>query len=475
MSDTKGTRIALIGAGLAGSLMACYLGRDGYDVTVYEKLPDPRIGGFVGGRSINLALSERGLHALREVGLADEALKRVIPMPGRMIHSPTGKLAFQAYSDNPNDRINSISRGELSILLINAASKYPNVRFVFDHRCTNIDFKRPAITFLAANKLITIDTDVIIGADGAFSAVRLQMMLNMDRFEYRQEYLEHGYKELTIPPFPLGRGDGGEGALESARASEPALTPALSQRAREFAMNPNALHIWPRGGYMMIALPNQDKSFTCTCFWPFSGPNGFDALTTDDDIRRYFSEHFPDAVPLMPTLVEDYKRNPTSSLVTIHCWPWHFGGKAVLIGDAAHAIVPFYGQGMNCAFEDCSVLAEMMRHVERDKLSFADVFRSFAQQRKPNTDAIAEMALHNFIEMRDKTASPLFRTRKKIEHALHGLLPRWFTPLYNMISFTTIPYAEARRKAKAQARNLAIIVITAILIVILLIVLPLAA
>lgn len=435
-------RVVIVGAGLAGSLMACYLGREGYDVWVYEKLSDPRVGGYIGGRSINLALSERGLAALREVGLADEVLKRVIPMPGRMIHPPEkdAKLAFQAYSDNPNDRINSVSRGELSILLINAAAKYPNVKFVFDHRCTNIDFSKPSITFFAVkqNRLITADTDIIIGADGAFSAVRLQMMLNMDRLEYRQDYLEHGYKELTIPPTSSG----------------------------DFAMNPNALHIWPRGGYMMIALPNLDKSFTCTCFWPFTGPHGFDSLKSDDEIRRYFEQHFPDAVPLMPTLVEDFKRNPTSSLVTIHCWPWHYRGKAVLIGDAAHAIVPFYGQGMNCAFEDCSLLARLIRErggttqageMRRDKLNWEAIFSAFAQQRKPNTDAIAEMALHNFIEMRDKTASPIFRMRKKIEHALHHLFPRWFTPLYNMISFTTIPYAEARRRARAQARNLAII------------------
>ncbi len=428
MADQTNQRVAIVGAGLAGALMACYLGRDGYDVTVYERLSDPRVGGFVGGRSINLALSERGLAALREVGLADEVLKRVVPMPGRMIHSPTGQLAFQAYSDNPNDRINSVSRGELSILLINAASKYPNVKFVFDHRCTNIDFKRPSLTFLAvrSNKLFTAETDVIIGADGAFSAVRLQMMLNMDRFEYRQDYLDRGYKELSIPPTASG----------------------------EFAMNPNALHIWPRGGYMMIALPNLDKSFTCTCFWPFSGSTGFDSLKTDDDIRRFFNEHFKDAVPLMPTLVEDFKRNPTSSLVTIHCKPWNYAGKAVLIGDAAHAIVPFYGQGMNCAFEDCSALAKLMK---AGKPNWERVFETFVRERLLHTDAIAEMAIENFIEMRDKTASPIFRTRKKLQHALHHIVPRWFTPLYNMISFSTIPYAEARRRARLQSQIIAIV------------------
>ena len=430
MSESRPQRVVIVGAGLAGSLMACYLGREGLDVWVYEKLSDPRVGGYVGGRSINLALSERGLTALREVGLADEVLKRVIPMPGRTIHpaEPGATLAFQAYSDNPNDRINSVSRGELSVHLINAAAKFPNVKFVFDHRCTNIDFSKPAITFYAAkqNRLVTADTDIIIGADGAFSAVRLQMMLNMDRFEYRQDYLQHGYKELTIPPTPSG----------------------------EFAMNPNALHIWPRGGHMMIALPNLDRSFTCTCFWPFAGPNGFEALKTPEDIRGYFAHHFSDAVPLMPTLVEDYQRNPTSSLVTIHCWPWHYKGKAVLIGDAAHAIVPFYGQGMNCAFEDCSALAALMR---KRSLDVETIFRLYAEHRRPNADAIAEMALHNFVEMRDKTASSIFRMRKKIEHAVHHLFPKLFTPLYNMISFSTIPYAEAQRKAQAQSRALLIL------------------
>ena len=426
-------RITIIGAGLGGALMACYLGRAGYNVSVFEKLPDPRKGGFVGGRSINLALSERGLHALREVGLADDVLKMVIPMPGRMIHSIDGALHFQPYSANPNDRINSVSRAGLNIALLNAAESFPNVKLVFDHRCVAIDFRKPTIAFEcgAAHEDVSIETDRIIGADGAFSAVRLQMMLNMDRFEYRQDYLEHGYKELTIPP-----------------AAQCGVNPKLFDG---FAMNPNALHIWPRGGYMMIALPNQDRSFTCTCFWPFSGPNGFEALKSDDQIHQYFVEHFPDAVPLTPSLVEDYKHNPTSSLVTVHCSPWHFADKAVLIGDAAHAIVPFYGQGMNAAFEDCS---ELMRCINRFAPDWSTIFTEFQSRRKPHADAIAEMALHNFIEMRDKTASRLFHVKKKAEQTLHKLFPRWFMPLYNMISFSTIPYAEARRRARTQNNTL---------------------
>lgn len=428
MPSATNNRIAIIGAGLGGSLLACYLGRAGFDVAVYERAPDPRRHGFVGGRSINLALSARGIHALREVGLADEVMKSVIPMPGRMIHAPDGHLAFQPYSANPEDRINSVSRAGLNMILLNAAESYPNVKIMFDHRCVAIDFQKPAIIFEkpGAADRVTFATDRIIGADGAFSAVRLQMMLHMDRFEYRQEYLEHGYKELTIPATAVG----------------------------EFAMEPHALHIWPRGGYMMIALPNQDRSFTCTCFWPLRGPNGFESIRTDEEILRFFTEHFPDAVPLMPTLVADYKRNPTGSLVTIHCSPWHCSDRALLIGDAAHAIVPFYGQGMNCAFEDCSVLADCIRRLGPD---WKKIFESFAAQRKPNADAIAEMALDNFIEMRDKTASRLFRAKKRIEHALQGAFPNWFTPLYDLISFSTMPYAEARRRAMAQSRVLRVI------------------
>ncbi len=419
--------------------MACYLARLGFQVDVYERRPDPRVHGFIGGRSINLAISERGMSALREVELADEVLKLVIPMPGRMIHSLDGSLHFQAYSKNPNDAINSISRGGLNITLVNAAARYPNVKLHFDHRCIAIDFHSPGgptITFEHKGQHVTVQTDRIIGADGAFSAVRLQMMLQMDRFDYRQDYLQHGYKQLVIPP-----------AADCGFApNDPRLT-----EFDGFAMDPNALHIWPRGGSMMIALPNQDRTFTCTCFWPFSGPHGFDALKTDEDIRRYFQKHYPDAVPLMPTLVEDFKRNPTSSLVTVRCWPWRLEDKAVLLGDASHAIVPFYGQGMNAAFEDCSELAACIREFAPD---WNVVFETYAQRRKPNAEAIADLALENFIEMRDKTASHVFRAKKKLEHTLHRLFPQWFMPLYNMVSFSTIPYAKARERARKQARTI---------------------
>ncbi|MGH7178261.1 MAG: FAD-dependent oxidoreductase [Tepidisphaeraceae bacterium] len=411
MSGAK--RIAIIGNGLAGPLLACFLARDGHDVTVYERRGDPRVAGFSGGRSINLALSARGIDALSRIGLADDVLRSAIPMRGRMLHEPDGRIAFQYYSSNHTDAINSVSRAGLNLILLTAAAKYPNVRLEFDHRCVAADLDRRCVTFENGK---TVEADLIIGADGAYSVVR-QQMTKLDRFDFEQSYLEHGYKELSIPPTTSG----------------------------EFAMEPNALHIWPRGGYMMIALPNQDRSFTCTCFWPL---DTLESLKSPQQIGDFFRGQFADAVPLMPTLVEDYLKNPTGSLVTIRCWPWQYQEKVVLLGDAAHAIVPFYGQGMNAAFEDCVVLGEMLRKSPSAALD------EYARARKPNTDAIADMALHNFVEMRDHVASPVFLMKKKLEHGLHRLLPHTFVPLYDMISFSTIPYAAARRRAGHQSRLL---------------------
>jgi kynurenine 3-monooxygenase len=268
---------------------------------------------------------------------------------------------------------------------------------------------RPTISFDNGN---TVETDLIVAADGAYSAVRLQMQ-QREGFNLSQTYEQHGYKELTIPPTEDGH----------------------------FAMEKNALHIWPRGTYMMIALPNQDRSFTCTCFWPFTT---FEELKSPQQIEEFFRKNFADAVPLMPTLVDDFQRNPTGSLLTVKCFPWHYQNKAVLLGDAAHAIVPFYGQGMNAAFEDCVTLAECLKRNQTNPLE------EYASIRKPNTDAIAEMALHNFIEMRDHVASRAFLVKKKIAHAFHRVFPRAFVPLYNMISFSTIPYAQAQERARRQ-------------------------
>lgn len=433
MPNDSSRHALIVGAGLAGSLMACYLARAGWRVSVYERRPDPRAKGYVGGRSINLALSARGLAGLRGVGLDTIVMASdAIRMPGRMIHPPQAGAppVFQPYSKDPADAINSVSRGGLNLTLLNAAATYENVALHFDHTCIDVDLDTAAGLFQTpGGAMVRAEADLVIGADGAFSAVRARMQ-KTDRFDYSQSFLAHGYKELHIPP-----------------ASElVGLDPAAFGGA---AMQPNALHIWPRGGSMMIALPNRDKSFTCTLFWPFAGPGGFESLTTPDELLAFFREHYPDAVPVMPTLAHDYFRNPTSSLVTVRCWPWQHNGKVVLVGDAAHAIVPFYGQGMNAAFEDCLLLAEHLAahvHGPDDRRAALEAFQS---QRKPDADAIADMAVENFVEMRDKVGDPAFLYKKRVEQAVHALFPDRVTPQYNLVSFSTVPYAEARRRGRA--------------------------
>ena len=458
-------KLILIGSGLAGGLLAAYLGRRGYEVDLYERRSDPREGNMVGGRSINLALSTRGIHALEQIGIADEVLKHAIPMRGRMIHEKSGALHFAPYDVDPNKHINSIGRAALNTTVIEAAQRYPNVRVHFNHKCTDVDLDsatahlvdssveaavsaanpsssveaavpatpKPGEGGSAANQpVIHARGDAVIGVDGAFSAVRQSMQLKIANFQYDESYLAHGYKELTIPPGPDG----------------------------SWQMEKNALHIWPRKSFMMIALPNPDGSFTCTLFWEFEGPRSFATTKTDDDVRRFFDEEFPDAVSLMPNLLDDFKNNPTGSLVTIRCAPWFYKDKVALVGDAAHAVVPFYGQGMNAAFEDCVVLDECLAQFPQDReRAFAEYF----QRRKENADALADLALENFIEMRDKTASRTFRAKKKLDHFLEAALPGIYLPLYTMVTFTRIPYATAARRARLQDRivygSLAIVVL----------------
>ncbi len=422
MAQIEKPRITLIGGGLAGGLLATYLGRAGHDVTLYERRSDPGAGNFVGGRSINLALSTRGIDALQRVGLADEILSHAIQMRGRMIHDRAGGLHFQPYDKDPTKCINSIGRAALNSVTLAAAQKLPNVRVLFDHRCVDVDLDRPSarLVHTVTNAETVVESDLLIGVDGAFSAVRKSMQ-RLERFDYRQDYLRHGYKELTIPPGPGG----------------------------EFRMEREALHIWPRRSFMMIALPNPDGSFTCTLFYPFEGAASFDALRTDDDVRRFFANEFPDAVPLMPTLLADYRANPTGAMVTVRCRPWQHQGKVAIVGDAAHAVVPFYGQGMNAAFEDVVALDESFQQHGPD---WRRVFEEYEKSRKANCDALADLAIGNFIEMRDKTASRSFRLRKKVERALHTVFPWWYLPLYGMVSFSCIPYAEAVRRAKRQDR-----------------------
>ena len=415
------TKLLLVGSGLAGGLLAAYFGRRGYEVDLYERRSDPRAGNFVGGRSINLALSTRGIHALQQLGIADEVMRHAIPMRGRMIHDKSGNLHFAPYDRDPNKHINSIGRAALNTTVIEAAQRYPNVRVHFNHRCTDVDLESATAELLdtSTSQPLNASGDAVIGVDGAFSAVRQAMQKRLDRFEYDESYLAHGYKELTIPPASDGR----------------------------WLMEKEALHIWPRKSFMMIALPNPDGSFTCTLFWEFKGPRSFETTKTDDDVRRFFDEEFPDAVPLMPALLEDFRENPTGSLVTIRCAPWYYKDKVALVGDAAHAVVPFYGQGMNAAFEDCVVLDECLAEFSDNR---EHAFAEYFSRRKENADALADLAVDNFIEMRDKTASKTFRAKKKLDHLLEGLLPGIYLPLYTMISFTRIPYAAAARRSRLQ-------------------------
>jgi kynurenine 3-monooxygenase len=426
-------KFVLIGSGLAGGLLAAYLGRRGFDVDLYERRADPREGNIVGGRSINLAISTRGIHALEQLGIADEALRHAIPMRGRMIHDKSGALHFSPYDVDPKNCINSIGRAALNTAVIEAALRYPNVRVYFNYRCIDVELDGAVAHFektdgaveaavSAANpKIMTAHGDAVIGVDGAFSAVRQSMQMQISGFEYDESYLAHAYKELTIPP-------GSDGSWQ---------------------MEKHALHIWPRKSFMMIALPNPDGSFTCTLFWEFEGQRSFATTKTDEDVRRFFDEEFRDAVPLMPTLLEDFRQNPTGSLVTIRCAPWYYRDKVCLVGDAAHAVVPFYGQGMNAAFEDCTVLDECLdQFPDNRERAFAEYF----SRRKENADALADLALGNFIEMRDKTASRAFRAKKKLDHFLEAALPGIYLPLYTMVTFTRIPYAEAARRARLQDR-----------------------
>lgn len=438
-------RFTIIGAGLAGALLANYLAKVGVRVDVYERRRDPRRSGFTRGRSINLAISERGINALRGVGLADSILAQAIPMRGRMIHAPDGATTFQPYDKDPARCIRSISRADLNLALVEAAERNDNVRFHFDATCVEVDLDRAAARCAAAGAAKNSDesperaeswTDgsVLIGADGAYSAVRAAMQ-RQQRFDYSQSYLAHGYKELAIPADAGGA----------------------------FQMEKNALHIWPRRKLMMIALPNRDGSFTCTLFWPFDGAAGFGSIRTDSEVRQFFDQNFPDALPLMPALVEDYAKNPVGTLVTVRCAPWHYRDRAVLVGDAAHAIVPFYGQGMNAAFEDC---VELDRCIHKHAMNLEHAFEEFSRVRKPNVDAIADLALSNFVEMRDHTGKRRFRARKAAERGLHRLLGFWYAPLYTLISFTNVPYAEAVRRTRRQERIVIAAAITALIAII---------
>ena len=415
--------VTIVGAGLVGSLLSIYLSKRGYKVNVFERRADMRLETMSAGRSINLALSDRGWRGLEGVGIADDIKKISIPMYGRFIHHKDGTNAYQPYGKD-NQAIYSVSRADINMKLMDLAEQQENVNIQFNKKCTLINRKDLAITFEdnVTKETSNSSADLLFGADGAFASSRLSIQLQSDRFEYNQHYIDCGYKELIIPAGKNG----------------------------EFLLDKNALHIWPRGSFMMIALPNPDGNFTCTLFLPFEGEKSFSNLKTDKQVEDFFKSEFSDAFTLMPTLISDFKTNATASLVTVKCFPWVFDNKIGLIGDAAHAIVPFYGQGMNCGFEDCVVLNEL---IEKHNDDWDIIFPEYEQLRKPDGDAIADLAIANFVEMRDKTADPKFILQKKIEAKFSQHYPDKWIPLYSMVTYSPhIRYSTALKEGQKQQK-----------------------
>ena len=414
----KEKEIAIIGAGLVGSLLGIYLAKRGHKVRIFERRGDMRNEAVVAGRSINLALSDRGIKALKEVGIAEDVMNIAIPMPGRFIHHKDGSHAFQPYGKE-GQAINSVSRGELNKKLMDLAEQH-GVEILFHHHCTAIDWNKNEISFQVNTEVVTESFEVMFAADGAYSAARLQHMLNHSMFQYQQFYIDCGYKELSFPA-------GENGA---------------------FLLDKNALHIWPRKDYMLIALPNQDGSFTGTLFFPFEGDTSFSKLDTNEKVAEFFTKEFPNVMEMIPDLTSQFFHNPTSSLVTVKCFPWIREDKFALIGDAAHAIVPFFGQGMNCGFEDCSVLNQLM---DKHGDDWTSLLQEFQELRKPDADAIADLAVNNFTEMRDKVADPAFLLQKKIEAGLHEKYPNQWVPAYSQVTFSPhIRYSEALKRGQMQ-------------------------
>ncbi|MFM9949707.1 MAG: FAD-dependent oxidoreductase [Saprospiraceae bacterium] len=414
----KEKKALVVGAGLVGALWAVFLAKRGYDVSVYEQRGDMRRAGYSGGRSINLAMSDRGWKAVEKAGIKEKLASVAIPMYGRMMHPVSGDLVFQPYGKE-NQAIYSVSRGGLNLELLNIAASFPNVELHFDQKCRRFEPSEGAVWFEGPDRqLKKVEAPIIFGVDGAFSSIRNSLQ-RLPRFNYSQSYLDYGYKELNIPP-----NEDGSHRLEK-----------------------NALHIWPRGQFMLIGLPNIDGSFTCTLFLPFDGNEAaFDRLDSDEAVMAFFQQYFPDAIPLMPTLLEDFRQNPASALVTVRCNPWHHQDKVLLLGDAAHAIVPFFGQGMNAGFEDCTILDALIDDFEGD---WARIAPAFSANRISDGNAIAELALRNFIEMRDLVADPRFLLRQKIAARLHEKHSS-FLPTYSMVTFSNIPYSQALQAADAQ-------------------------
>ncbi len=423
MRTAAGTTVNIIGAGLAGALLAVLLARRGSAVTLYERRPDPRQSVPERGRSINLALAARGIRALERAGVMQRVWPLAIAMRGRMVHERSGASSLQPYGQREHEVIYSVGRADLNRMLIEEALRHANVAVHFNQQCLGVDVDRNRLRLrdAASRREYELELAPAIATDGAGSAVRSSLAA-AGRATVREQWLDHDYKELTVPPL------GGAPALE-----------------------PYALHIWPRGGFMLIALPNTDASFTATLFLARAGSAGFAALDTAAAVVKFFGEQFPDAVPLLPRLAGEFAEHPQGQLGTVHTAPWHFGGKLLLLGDAAHAIVPFHGQGMNAAFEDCRVLDELLDGYD----DWETLFAGFERARRPNTEAIAQMALENYVEMRDTVLDARFVRLKGLAMMLERRFPDRFIPRYSMVMFhPEIPYAEALRRGAVQARLL---------------------
>ncbi|CAO3681021.1 hypothetical protein G6F70_006614 [Rhizopus microsporus] len=436
-TEEKKATVAIVGAGLVGSLNAIYFAQRGWKVDLFELRPDMRLNTESRkGKSINLALSERGLSALRatKLGLEDVILEASVPMKARMVHiGKEGKQMSQPYSVH-GEHINAVDRARLNELLLTAAERMSNVTVYFEHRLSRVDFDKNQLEFITADNSTSVyESDLIVGADGAYSRTRQQIMRHM-RLDFSQQYIDTGYCELIMPP---ARGPNGEDT---------------------FALDPNHLHIWPRHTFMLIALPNPDFSFTCTLFMPFKM---FDDIKTEEQLMEFFKEHFNDAIPLIgeKSLKSSFFSNPRGSLVTVKASPHHLDDKAVIIGDAAHAMVPFYGQGMNCGFQDVEVLHNILdRHkvtpvVKNNTIqNLKEALDEYSRIRVKDAHAICDLALYNYYEMRHAVTSYRFLARKKLEGAIHLLFPNLIIPLYTMVSFSTLPYSRAIDRWHRQTR-----------------------
>ena len=399
--------ITIVGAGLTGALLGVLLGQRGYTIDLYERRPQDSGNDGDSGRSINLALSRRGIDALQLAGLMDDVEPLLIPMKGRMLHLEDGRSQFSAYGQREKEVIYSISRRDLNRLLVQRAVSASDVNVVFDRKCEHIDFNNKKITCGQRQQSF----DFLIGCDGAGSQVRRSLIDQIDGSS-SSDFLDHDYKELEIP----AKEDGG------------------------FRLEKNALHIWPRGNFMLIALPNLNGSFTVTLFLPKQGAPSFESLDSEEAVRQFFGDVFPSAAAVMPELVQDYFGHPAGRLGTIYCQPWHFEDCGLILGDAAHAIVPFHGQGMNAAFEDCS---ELIRLLDTHNDDWGAVNRQFTLLRKPNADAIAEMALENYTTMRSTVTDPKYALKKEIGFELERRYPQKYIPRYSMVMFHAMPYADA--------------------------------